>query len=113
LISYKNDSTGISANVTYNQFGKRLAFVTSNPVPNIFEQGRGELNFNISKKLSDRSKITFRAKNLINPKYEWKYEFKVVGEETPAFYEQWKDNDYVFKSYRRGRRFSISYSYTF
>lgn len=113
LLQYNNDTIGITANVTFNQFGKRLALVQIKGVPNIFEQARGELNFNISKKIGTRSKITFRAKNLLNPEYKWSYEFRGEGYEEIANYDNWKDNEYVFRSYRKGRRYSVSYSYTF
>ena len=129
LLQYKNDSIGITSTITFNQFGTRLALIQTNGTPHIFEKGRGELNFNISKQISPRSKITFRARNLINPEYKWVYQFNNIDEESlrvqlennpdwdvdsfSANYERFQEGEYIFKSFKKGRDFSISYSYTF
>ena len=91
-------------------FGERLTLVQEEGLPNVWERGRGELNLNISKKLSNRSKITLRARNLLNPAYEFYYKFEGDAD----IYDKYlADGDYIFRSYKKGRSYSLSYSYIF
>lgn len=110
FLEYKLDSIGLSTNLTYNMFGERLTLVQEEGLPNVWERGRGELNLNISKKLSNRSKITLRARNLLNPAYEFYYKFEGDAD----IYDKYlADGDYIFRSYKKGRSYSLSYSYIF
>lgn len=110
FVQYDHDSSGLSAILTYNVFGERLSLISEEGVPNIYERGRAELNFSVAKKLGKRSKITFRARNLLNPAYEFYYKFESSDEINEKFLV---DGDYLFSTNKRGRRYSVSYSYTF
>ncbi len=113
-LQYKteNDSLGkgLSANLTFNVFGKRIAIVNRAGTPPIYEMPRPSLDFNIQKKFSERFSMRFRVRNIINPTWRWKYEF--VGDN--SVYDKFdKDQEFLLNSYKRGRRFSLSFSYNF
>lgn len=109
-LSYSNDSADIKANVAFNIFGDRLVLVTKGGLPDIYELSRPSLDFNLSKTFKKRLKITFRAKNLLDPEY--KQVFKIKTES--ADYAIKPDNEsFIFRNYKRGRNFSISVSYKF
>ncbi len=109
FLQYSHDSSNFSANVSYNIFGDRIAIIVPGGTPNIYEKSRGELNLNLSKKFGERLSVTVRIKNILNPDY--KFLFKFAGND-PA-YDKFNDHEYVFQSYKKGRQFGITASYTF
>ncbi len=109
IAEYKNDSLGLNMNFTYNIFGERLAIVNIDGTPNIYEQPYGDLNFNLMKKFGERISVSFRAKNILNPTIKSVYKFQGDA----AAYEKFEDTEYIFSSNKRGRRFSLSFGYTF
>lgn len=96
-LSYQ-DKKGWDVMVAYNYFGDRLVSIGAVGSPDIFERGRSQLDASVSKKIN-RVKITARARNLLNPRYERFSEFK--GQE------------YIFSSFDRGIDFSMNLSYNF
>lgn len=104
------DSIGLSMNLTLNMFGDRMVAVQQLGTPNLYEKGREELNFNISKKVGQLSKITFRIRNILNPDYTVFHKFQGSNERYDAFNE---NGPYIFTQYKKGRRYSLSYSMTF
>lgn len=110
FIQYKLDSSNITMNVTYNIFGDRMNAVQQNGTPNLYEKGRQELNFNIAKEFKNNSKITFRIQNILNPEYTIFHKFQGESERYDIITQ---DRDYIFNTYKKGRRYSLSYSYTF
>lgn len=113
FLQYDNKDNGWNSILTYNLFGERLSFISEGGLPSIYERGRGELNFSISKKLGKASKITLRARNLLNPSYEYYYKFTSSDAVEEKFTDKNDGEDFIFSSYKKGRKFSISYSYTF
>lgn len=95
-LSYQN-TKDLDVILAYNFFGDRLTAVGQVGTPDVFEKGRGNLDFSISKKFN-RLKATFRAKNLLDPNYRRFTEFN--GQE------------YIFRNYTRGREFSFGLSYS-
>ena len=110
FIQYKLDSSNITMNVTYNIFGDRMNAVQQNGTPNLYEKGRQELNFNIAKEFKNNSKITFRIQNILNPEYTIFHKFQGESERYDIITQ---DRDYIFNTYKKGRRYSLSYSYIF
>ncbi|GAB4402842.1 MAG: TonB-dependent receptor [Microscillaceae bacterium] len=100
LIDYNNPDSGTEISLSYNVFGERLSVVSSGSTPYVFEQPRNTLNLTISQKLGqqDRWKITLRGSNLLNPDYNFTYEFR--GQKVP------------FRKYQLGQDFSVGVSYT-
>lgn len=97
FLGYANDSLGLNINLSYNISGPRLAVVVVGATPNVFSQPRGQMDLSITKKLGERFTLRIRARNILDPIYKMSQEYK--GEE------------YIFNSYRRGRIFSIGFRY--
>ncbi len=96
-LNYTNDSLRLSSNISYNISGERLYLVNAVGIPDVFEQPRGQLDFNISKILGEKFNVKFSVKNLLDTKYNQTY-----------FY---KNTPYIFENYKSGRFYSISLSY--
>lgn len=97
FMGYSNDSIGLDINLSYNISGPRLAVVVVGATPNVFSQPRGQMDLSITKKLGKRFTLRLRARNLLDPLYRMSYTYK--------------DKEYMFNSYRRGRLFSIGIRY--
>lgn len=95
--NYKNKK-GLSANINFGVNGKQISVVTIGATPNVYQQARPLLGFNISKSINNFS-VKFSATNLLNSRYLNTYSFK--------------NQDYIFSSYNSGRSFSIKLAYSF
>lgn len=82
--------------IAYNYFSNRLQSIGRPGTPDIFEQGRSQLDLSVSKKFNNL-KVSVRARNLIDPDFRSFSTF--LGQE------------YDFTRYQRGRTFSLSLSY--
>jgi hypothetical protein len=98
FINYKNKKSGIIANVNFAVSGKRISVVTIGATPNIYQQARPNLGINVSKKINNFT-IKFSANNLLNSPYLKTYNFK--------------EQDYVYSNYTKGRTFSLKLRYNF
>lgn len=99
FLNYKNDTTGLSLNLTYNVSGPKMALVVGGGTPNVFDQPRHSLNIALGKKITENFQVRLRGRNLLNAEYAQTYEFK--GEQ------------YDFQRYAVGRTVSISASLNF
>ncbi|MEM6965955.1 MAG: TonB-dependent receptor [Bacteroidota bacterium] len=97
-LTYSHPDSKIDAALAFNIFGDRLVIIGEQGTPDVFEQARPQLDFNISKRFSDNLSVRFAAQNLLNPRYLLQSSF--LG------------NDYVFSDFRIGRTFSMNLSYT-
>jgi outer membrane receptor protein involved in Fe transport len=109
-LSYSNDSSGIKANVSFNVFGERLVLVTKGGLPDIYELARPSLDFNLSKEFSKKLKLTFRAKNLLNPDFKQVYKVKT---ESANYLISTDDESFVYRNYKTGINISLGVSYKF
>jgi TonB-dependent receptor len=98
FLSYFNKKFGVEMNIAYNTSGEKLAFVNAKQVPDIYEQPRGQLDFNIKKDIGDRISIKFAVKNLLDESYSKSYYFKGIS--------------YIFEEYALGRTFSLGFNYS-
>ncbi len=96
-LAYINDSIGFNTSLSFNVFGPRIAAVSRGGTPNVYEQPRPTLDFSVGKRLGAID-LRLRARNLLDPEY-----LKV---------QTLKNVDYIFSSYRIGRTFSLSLTYT-
>ncbi|TAE89635.1 MAG: TonB-dependent receptor [Runella slithyformis] len=100
-INYDNTEAGKkyarSINLSYNVFGERLAVVSANGTPNVFEKPRPSLDLSVSQRRG-RLKATLRARNLLDPEQKMTQELK--------------GKEYIFNTYRLGRSFSFGVTYT-
>lgn len=97
FVNYKNKK-GLNANLNFGVSGKQISVVTIGATPNVYQQARPMLGFNISKNIKSFN-VKFSASNLLNSTYLNTYSFK--------------DQDYIFSSYNRGRSFSLKVAYNF
>lgn len=97
-LNFYNDR--FNANVSYNVQGEKLAIVGSGIVPDVFEDPFNSLNLKVSYKFGkeNKSKLSFSAKNLLNDNFE-------------QFFESFKAENQIYRSYGKGQLFSLSYSY--
>ncbi|NJL12905.1 MAG: TonB-dependent receptor [Microscillaceae bacterium] len=96
LLSYNNLDNGWAANLSFNVQGERLSAVSVGGTPNVFEQPRPMLDFNVSKTLGN-FKIKFSAGNLLNAKYKFTQDFN--------------NTEYIYQLYQLGQTFGLSLSY--
>ena len=94
---YNNDSLGLSANLNYNVSGEKIAVVIVGATPNVYQQPIHQLGFNINKKIGKKFSLRFKAQNILNPLVKKTYNYK--------------NQEYIFNSYQRGRTFSLGIKY--
>lgn len=96
-LNYDNYNIGLSANVNFNVFGERVFFIGRNGVPDVYEQPRPMLDLKVAKDIGERWKVTFRARNILNPDFE--------------FIHTVQGNESNFGLYNRGTSFSLGLKY--
>lgn len=96
-LSYGNDSLGLEANLAFNVTGPKLILVVGGGTPDVFEQPRYLVNFNVSKSINDHWKVRFAVNNILNSPTIRNYELD--GE----FYD--------FQRFTDGVNFSLGISY--
>jgi TonB-dependent receptor len=97
FLGYNNDSLGLSVNLSYNVSGKKIAVVIVGATPNVYEQPIHQLDFNVGKTLGKKFSLRFKAQNILNPLVKQTYTYK--------------NEEYIFNSYRRGATFSLGLKY--
>jgi TonB-dependent receptor len=70
-------------------------------VPSVYEKEYGTLNFTASKKIGDKLKLKFQAKNLLDPKIQEVYRSKYIA------------GDKLKTSFQRGMEFTLGLEYRF
>ncbi len=98
-LSYINDYSGTTATALYNIFGQRLSEVSLGGTPDVMEQPRGLLDFNLKQRLWQNISLKLSAKNLLDSRIEKIYRYK--------------GNDYTYRSFQFGRSYSLGISYDF
>ncbi|AHM61623.1 outer membrane receptor protein [Flammeovirgaceae bacterium 311] len=97
-LSYESETNRIAANLVYNVYGRRLAVIGGfSGIPDVYEQPRNTLDFNIKKGIGKHLAVKLAAQNLLNARYKETHEFK--GEE------------YIYKQYQVGRTYSVGFTY--
>ena len=101
FLTYKNDSSNLVANLNFGVSGKQISVVTIGATPNVYQQARPNLGFNVSKKFGEDNQFTakFSATNLLNAANLHTYNYN--------------NQDYIFSRYTTGRTFSIKLAYNF
>lgn len=95
-VSYTHMNWGFNAGLFYNVFGDRLDIVTRGASPDVYERSFGSLDFKASQKLFGNYKLSFAAKNLLNPDIKFSQEFK--------------GDEFIYLKYKRGTTYSLSLS---
>ena len=86
---------GTTATLLYHYFGERISDVGVETAPDFIQQPFGELNFVFIRDLTDDLAMTFKAKNIMDERYEV------------------TQDGFVANGYNRGREFSFQLDYTF
>ena len=94
-LGYDNADIGTSAVLLYNVFGKRISDVGVLGLPDVYEQPFHQLDFVVKQKIKSHFSLGFSAKNLIDGKVSF------------------KQGDKIRKSYKKGRYFGLSASFTY
>lgn len=95
-MGYKDDT--YEANLSYNVQGERLAIVSQDATPDVYEKPVPSLNFNFSRRFANGWKAKISATNLLNP--------------TVKFTQEYKGTEYIFQQYTKGREVSLGVSYS-
>lgn len=97
FVGYDNDRSGTNVRALFNTFGRRIAFVGGNRLPDVYELPVHTLDLTLSQRLHKGLSLSFNAFNLLN----WRQRL-VQGK-----------NDDIFYATRRGVFFVLGLSYGF
>jgi TonB-dependent receptor len=98
FVNFKDRELGLNANLSYNLTGPRMVIVSQGGTPNVYDQPNPRMNFKIGKDLGKHFGVGFQVDNILNPPDKLTQEFA--------------DKTYTFSSFRTGRRYSLSVSYS-
>ncbi|MCD4779435.1 MAG: carboxypeptidase regulatory-like domain-containing protein [Candidatus Omnitrophica bacterium] len=105
FLTYDWERFGIDIGIFYTVKGDTLVVgagqAIGNYLPNVYALEYGTLNFSLSKKIGESGKLTFQAKNLLDPQIQEAYRADVLDEDT------------IKTSYQKGVGFSFSFSLEF
>ncbi len=94
---YGSSKRDLEATLSLNYIGDRLKLFGRDNTPDVFDRGRTQLDFAISKTWNDfAARIT--AGNLLNAAY--------------VLSSEYEGQEYIYESFRRGTNFGINLSYT-
>ena len=94
---YTQSQAGFEAILSLNQVGDRLRLFGRDNTPDVFDRGRSQLDFSISKRFQDFA-VKFTAQNLLDSPY--------------TLSSTYLDREYVYESFKRGITLGFSVSYT-
>ena len=103
-LTYDIEKTGTQLGLFYNVQGDRLVAGSAfkeNYLPSVYAKQYGTLNFSLSQKIGERWKLSFKAKNLLNPEIQEVYR------------SDYLDRNTVKTSYKKEIEYSISASCEF
>ena len=93
-LSYDKPDQDFQANLLYNVFGRRISEVGAQGLPDVFEQPRHQLDFNMKKKFGHFA-FKVSTKNLLDSKVLF------------------KQKEGIFREYKIGRSLSLGISYEY
>lgn len=103
---YETDS-GLSINLSYNIFGKRIIYVGNNIFPTVYEMPRHSLDFTISKQINKRLTLKFGVSDVLNYKHQL---WQDTNADNIIDYKT-ERTDQQLLEFRRGQMFSLSFTY--
>ncbi len=98
-LAYNNGDRGTTVTLACNLVGKRLALVTSDALPEIYEHPPAALDLILSQRLGSGWRVKLAARNLLDADVEKSFRHG--------------DTTYYYERYRRGRTFTLGLSYLF
>ncbi len=97
-LEYKNDTIGLDLNLSYNISGEKLHLVNAVGIPDVYQQPRGQMNFNISKSIGKQFSVKFAVYNILDSDYLSTYSYNSA--------------DYIFGKHSLGRYYSFAVKYS-
>jgi len=95
---YTNIDKGLDAAISLNSTGDKLAIIGNQGNPDIYDRGRHQLDFTLSKRIGNNLSVRVAAKNLLNSAYRQSSEFK--------------GREFVYFDFKRGITYGLGVSYT-
>jgi outer membrane receptor for ferrienterochelin and colicin len=106
-VFYQDDETGLQANLQYNVFGKRIAFVGIPGTPTWWEMPRHSLDFTFSKRIGLRTDLRFGISDILNAKMLIREDANLDNDVRDA------DTNRVVRSTRNGQYFTMGVAFKF
>jgi TonB-dependent receptor len=95
-LNYENSKLNFSSSLAFNITGDKIIILNKSITPDIYEEGRPALNFNLAKGIGNRLSFEFSVDNILDSEYHAYYNF---------------DNPATYYQHTRGRTYSISFKY--
>ncbi|UYQ93250.1 TonB-dependent receptor [Chitinophaga horti] len=104
-LQFDNETSGTNASVLFNLIGQRIAQVGNATTPNIWENPRPLLDFQITQKVFKNADIKFSAADILNQKatFYWGQDKKKYNE----------GKDLVLSQFTYGTNISVTFNYKF
>jgi hypothetical protein len=97
LLNYNNEKIGLDVNASFHISGRKIIYVLYGNTPNVYEQPRGMLNFNITKHFNKRYHLRFSVENLLDAKM--------------IQIQSFKGRTYSYRQHSLGRMIWLGFSY--
>ncbi len=98
MLTYTPDKFGISATLSYNVQGPKLAFVTiTNEQPDVYEMPRHMLDFKVTKSIGKHFSLELKIRDILDTRNRWAYDYNNYSVE--------------YEGYSYGTNYSFSISY--
>jgi len=94
---YSNIESGLDASLSLNTTGDKLAIISNEGNPDIYDRGRSQLDFTISKRFKNLN-IRLSAKNILDSPYKQSSEYN--------------GDEYIYYEFQRGITYGVGVSYT-
>ncbi|MCB0805735.1 MAG: TonB-dependent receptor [Bacteroidales bacterium] len=98
FLNYENEKLKLESNLVFNVTGPILVIVMKKGTPDVYQQPRPDLSFNLSKGLGERFKVKVEMENLLNASYKQTQEYK--------------NKEYIYEEFSLGQTFKAGISYT-
>jgi outer membrane receptor protein involved in Fe transport len=94
---YEDQETGWDAVLALNSIGDRLNIIGREGTPDIYDRGRTQLDFNISKTIGNSLDVKFSAQNLLDDRF--------------LISSEYQGNEFVYSRFRRGITFGLGLTF--
>lgn len=84
----------------FNIWGRRLSYQTPAQIPDVYEVSRPSLDFTSSKQFGEHFSLSFKVMNIMDMEFRQEFDFDVAGV------------DNAYRTYRLGRTFQLSLTYS-
>jgi hypothetical protein len=107
-LNYEDEARKLNINLSYNIFGKRIAFVGNSIFPTAYELWRHSLDLTLTKELNDKWKVKVGVADILNsPHRIWQ---DTDGDKKIDLASSSADRSLM--TYRRGQYISLGLSYS-